>query len=278
MKQSAGSDDRSADDSSPAQPLKSYDRILIQEIRLADQEMERPASAIAVSGLLAGLGIGISLFLIAVFGTVAPDASELTRRLLLGNAYAAGFLLVIFARADLFTEYTTIALLPVMVGRSSLRSLGRLWGIVWAANIVGAVVVAYLVVGLGHVHEGYELAPLTAAARDLTEPPLTSITASAVLAGWLMGLMSWLIVAARETVSQVIFVWLIGMVIGLGHLHHSITGTAEVVAGMAISPAIGLADVVRFLGATTLGNAVGALVFATLIRYSVAHPVEREGL
>lgn len=257
--------------------LKSYDRILEQEIRLADAEMERPATAIAVSGLLAGLGIGISVFLVAVFGSIAPEGtSELGHRLLVGNAYAAGFLLVIFARADLFTEYTTIALLPVMLGHSTVRALARLWGIVWAANIVGAVVAGLAVVGLGSVYGAYEVRPLVDAAAELVEPGFGVITAGAVVAGLLMGHMSWLIVAARETVSQVIFVWVIGMIIGVGHLHHSITGTAEVVAGMASGKGIGLTDVLVFLTASTLGNAMGAVIFATLIRYSVAHTTRHD--
>lgn len=270
-----GGSERPDDERPP--PLKSYDRILAQEIHLADEEMARPAKAIAVSGLLAGLGIGVSVFLIAVFGTVAPeDASALTRRALLGNAYAAGFLLVVFARADLFTEYTTIALLPVMVGRSSLRSLARLWGIVFGTNIVGAVAVAYVLVGFGSIHDAYELTALAEGAMDLNQHGSPAIVVSAILAGWLMGLMSWLIVAARETVSQVLFVWLIGMMIGLGHLHHCITGTAEMVAGMATSSMIGPADVGRFLLASTVGNAMGALIFASLIRYSLAHPLDRK--
>lgn len=262
----------------PQQPLKSYDRILEQEIRLADDEMERPASAIAISGLLAGLGVGISVFLVAVFGSIAPEGtSELGHRLLVGTAYAAGFVLVIFARADLFTEYTTIALLPVMLGHSTVRALARLWAIVWATNIVGAVAAGLAVVWLGSVYDAYDAAPLADAAAELIEPGFGVITASAIIAGLLMGHMSWLIVAARETVSQVIFVWVIGMIIGIGHLHHSITGTSEVVAGMAAGAQIGLTEILWFLAASTLGNAMGAVLFASLIRYSVAHPSKHGG-
>lgn len=258
----------------PRQPLKSYERILHDEIHLADEEMARPAKSIAFSGALAGLGIGISVFLIAVFGTIGPEGgSELTRRLLIGNAYAAGFLLVIFARTDLFTEYTTIALLPVMVGRSRIRSLARLWGIVYAANIFGAVLIAWFLVRLGSAHHGFDVAVLTIAARELTGASVGGMLLSAILAGWLMGLMSWVIVAARETVSQVIFVWIIGVTIGFGQLHHCVTGTAEVAAGMIASTEIGLTELSRFLLFSTLGNAVGALVFASLIRYGVASSV-----
>jgi formate-nitrite transporter family protein len=38
------------------------------------------------------------------------------------------------------------------------------------------------------------------------------------LAGWLIGVMSWLVSAGRDTTSQVLFVWPIAMTIGLGRL------------------------------------------------------------
>jgi formate/nitrite transporter FocA (FNT family) len=43
---------------------------------------------------------------------------------------SSGFLFVILGRSELFTEHTTLAVLPVLDGRASLRQLGRLWGLI----------------------------------------------------------------------------------------------------------------------------------------------------
>lgn len=259
----------------PREPLKSYQHILADEIALADAEMERSASAIFASGLLAGLGVCVSVFLIAVFDALAgPDTAPVVRRFFVGNAYAAGFLLVIFARADLFTEYTTISLLPVMLGRSTVRSLARLWGIVYAANVVGALAGATFFVQLVSQYGAVTPDGFGVLAAEVTDAPPAGTLLAAILAGWLMGLLSWLIVAGRETVSQLVFVWVIGVTIGMGHLPHSITGTAEVAAGVIAAAGATAGDLLEFSAIATLGNALGSVLFAVLVRYAVAsrHP------
>lgn len=256
----------------PQEPLKSYRRILDEELVLADAELNRPGFAIAASGLLAGLSVCVSVLLIAVLHATAPDLPELTRRFFSGAAYATGFLLVIFARADLFTEYTTVTLLPVMLGRSSVAALGRLWGLVYAANLVGVTAGAAFIVALGAAHAGHDPAVLADLGARLVDRTTRGLLLSAVLVGWLMGLLSWLIVAARETTSQLLFVFLIGTIIGFAELPHCITGSAEVLGGIFAGSAIEGGDFAAFLGITTTGNALGSVAFALVARYAVARP------
>ncbi len=75
------------------QPVSTYYTILEREVAQAVSEFRRPAMGLFMSGLLAGLGL--SLLLVAA--------------VLIANAYAAGFVVVIMGRTDLFTEYTTLA-------------------------------------------------------------------------------------------------------------------------------------------------------------------------
>ena len=66
-----------------------------------------------------GLDVGFSLFLMAVMTTFAkgvlPDPIV---RILVGNMYAVGFVFVVLGRCELFTEQTTLAVLPVLGGRA----------------------------------------------------------------------------------------------------------------------------------------------------------------
>ena len=55
---------------------------------------------------------------------------------------------------------------------------------------------------------------------------------SGLLAGWLMGLLTWLVTAARDTISQIVIVWLVTLVIGFAQLHHVVVASAEVLAGL----------------------------------------------
>lgn len=252
------------------EPIKSYGTILDQEIGVATQELDRSLPALVASGVEAGLTLGTTLLLLLVMeSTLGEAAHPLLQRALVGNAYAIGFALVIFSRADLFTEYTTIAVLPVLVGRASVASLARLWSVIYVSNLLGGLAIAaflvYLVGGLAWL----EPVAFGRLGYDLTQADAMTMVLSGTFAGWLMGLLSWLVVAAHETVSQVLFVWMVGMVIGLGGLHHSITGAIEVFAAVIAHGALGLGDAVHFLLWVTLGNVVGSLLFAVAVRVGV---------
>ncbi len=91
---------------------------------------------------------------------------------------------------------------------------------------------------------------------------------SAVLAGWLMGLLSWLVTSATETTSRILIVALITSLIGLGGLHHSIVGSIEVFVGFLTSDTIGFTDYLYFQSLTTIGNAIGGVFFVAIIKYS----------
>src|SRR5205823_3719606 len=70
-------------------------------------------------------------------------------RLLVANLYSVGFIFVILGRSELFTEQTTLAVLPTLGGRSSVSKLLRLWVVVWFANVLGAAAFAGLATLIG---------------------------------------------------------------------------------------------------------------------------------
>jgi formate-nitrite transporter family protein len=257
------------DQASRSRPFKPHERIFEQEVQEAKEDLGRPAHAQLISGFMAGVGVGFSVLLISTILALSPDDfPELYTRLLLANAYAAGFVLVIMGRADLFTEYTTIALLPVLTGDAAIGALMRFWGIVYTANLIGGGLLAVGLAGIGP--ELGILAPdaLGDLARRLTDHHWWVICLSATFAGWLMGLLSWLVVAGRESISQILFIWLIAGIIGFSHLHHSITGAVEVFTATLTSQ-VAPEQLLHFLLWTTVGNIVGGVLFAVLIRYSV---------
>ena len=111
----------------------------------------------------------------------------------------------------------------------------------------------------------------------LTRHAGPTIFGSAILAGWLMGLMSWLVAASRDTISQLAITWLIATVIGLCRLHHVVVGSVEVLAGIFAGQGITMGDYGHFLLWTTLGNALGGSFFVAVIKSSLASPGNRQG-
>jgi len=247
---------------------KSYRHILADEVAQGLTELERPARGLALSGLSAGLDIGFSVLLMATFLTLAgPEVSHLGREAGRSALYSVGFVLVILGRSELFTEHTTLAVFPVLAGRAPLWKLGRLWGIVYGANLAGAAVFALLAAWLGPALGICAPGAFDEIALPLVEPPALPMFLSAVLAGWLMGLLSWLLSAAQDSTSRILVTAIVASAIGFLGLHHCIVGTVEVLTAALAGTSVGTADFARFLFWATAGNVVGGVVFVALIKY-----------
>jgi len=215
------------------EPQKSYETILEQEIAAGLTELERPAGSLLLSGLSAGLDVSLSLLLMGVMHTLTADTlPKPVSEILVALMYAVGFLFVVLGRSELFTEHTTLAVMPVLDRRASAGQLGRLWSLVYVSNLVGAALFAAFVSFLGPRLGVIEPKAFGAIASNLTEHPGWVILLSGVLAGWLMGLLSWLVAASRDTIGQILIITLVTTAIGIAHLHHSIVGTAEVLASV----------------------------------------------
>lgn len=261
-----------------AEPKKPSGRILEAELKEALGALDRSSHRLFFSGLSTGLDLGFSLVLIAVVrtsaeGILAPPVLEL----LVATMYSFGFIIVVIGHSELFTEQTSLAVLPLLMGRTSFRKVARLWGIVYVSNLIGAALVAELTVLVGPGLGVIEPPVFGRIAERFVAHPAWVILLSGVLAGWLMGLLSWLVAAGRDTISQIVIVWLITGAIGLGHMHHSILGSVEVLAGVFAGEGTTWGSFGHFLFWTTLGNAIGGPLFVTLLRYGHARPPQHRG-
>ncbi len=259
-------ENKSIDEVSPRKPAR---RILEHEISEGLTEIRRSTAGLFIAGLSAGLDLGFSVMLIGVVmtlnkGTLPPVINEL----LVAAAYSIGFLFVVIGRSELFTEHTTLAILPVLNGRSSLRELLRLWGLVYVANILGGSVFALLVTRIGPAMGIIQPQAFGQMAELAVRYNWWVILLSGTLAGWLMGLLSWLVAASRETISQIFIILLITTTIGLAHLHHSMAGSIEVLSGIFADQGITWYDYGHFLLWTTLGNVIGGVFFVGVIKYT----------
>ena len=114
-------------------------KLLYEVIRRdAEEEMARPSRSLFWSGIAAGVMISFSVLGEAILRTYMPDAPW--RYLVENLGYSLGFLFVILGGLQLFTENTLTTVLPIMSdprARMFCR-VGRVWGIVIIANVIGA--------------------------------------------------------------------------------------------------------------------------------------------
>ncbi len=249
-------------------PQKSQQLILKHTEEAALTELNRSPLGLMLSGLSGGLDIGFSVLMMAVvlalFQGVFPDAVV---QFLVANMYPLGFMFVVLGRSELFTEHTTLAVLPVLQGFAPIRKLLRLWGIVYFSNIAGGLIFALILTYFAnslHFLQGWALTKIS---TDLISHSWMTLFLSAALAGWLMGLLAWLVAAARETVSQILIIWIITSSIGLAGLAHSIVGNIEVAIGL-FNGDISFVQYINFLVPVTLGNIIGGVFFVGVLKYS----------
>lgn len=243
--------------------------------RDGDEELHRPFASLLWSGLTAGLLMSFSVLGEAIFRTYLPDAPW---RFLVENlGYSFGFLLVILARMQLFTENTITTILPLVARRdmSCLMLVLRLWGLVLAANVVGAAVAGGFMVWSGTMSE-----PVMASIVDLSEhatgfAPGTAFL-KAIPAGILVAAIVWMLPAQQG--NEVILIIVITWLIAAGDFTHIIAGSVEMwvlVFAEMLGPRAAVFD---FFLPVLAGNvAGGTAVFAFLAWGQVRAEVQGDG-
>ncbi|WP_049985025.1 formate/nitrite transporter family protein [Halobellus rufus] len=255
-------------DTEPSGASLSYRNILEREMENALKEINRPPAGVFLSGLSAGLNLSFGALLMGMALTFSGGfESILVQQLTLGGVSSIAFLFVVIGQTELFTAHSTMAILPVLDGRASLRGLGRVWGVTYTSNLVGCALFAGLITSLGPALGILDADAFGTLASALLPHPWWVIFLSGVIAGWLMGLVTWLSAASRDTVSRILFVLIVTAVIGFGPFHHSILGTTEVLSAMFLGQGVALGEFGHFLLWTTTGNIVGGGVFVGLLNY-----------
>jgi formate/nitrite transporter FocA (FNT family) len=249
-------------------PQKSQQLILQHTEEAALTQIERSPRGLILSGISAGLDIGFSVLLMTVmltsFNGIFPKPVV---QFLVSNMYPVGFIFVVLGRSELFTEHTTLAILPVLQGLASIKKLFRLWAFVYFSNIFGglifALILSYFANSL-HLLQGWALEEI---GSGLLHNAWLPTMLSAALAGWLMGLLAWLIAASRETISQIFIIWTITAAIGVAGLPHCIVGNIETASAL-FAGKISFNEYINFLAPVTFGNAVGGALFVGVIKFS----------
>lgn len=259
---------RVAKDQPLEKPQKSYHTILEQHVAQAQEELERPPGGLLLSSFSAGLDLGFGPLLMAVVLTLSGGSwPHPITAVVLAASYAIGFVFVVLGRSALFTEQTTSAVLPVLARRASLLQLARLWTLVLVGNVAGGALFALFLSTLGpHLHIA-DASAFGTIARRVLDVPWWTMWGSAVIAGWLMGLLAWLMAASRDTIGQIVFVGLTTFLIGIAGFHHSIAGTIEVLLAFFAGAGPTWADYGRFISAAAVGNAVGGALFVAVLKF-----------
>ena len=236
-------------------------------------ELDRSNSALIMSGLSAGLSIGMSLVVEGVLRQHLPHASW--AELVVPLGYAVGFVIVILGRQQLFTENTLAPILPLLFHwkMKVFWHVLRLWALVLASNLVATLLFA-LFLAKTPVFPPETQAAFAEVSRTVYAYGFVDSFWSSLMAGWLIALMVWVLPASGSSRPLVIF----GMtyLVGLCKLSHSIAGSVDGFY-LVLTGAQSLANYfTAFLIPTLIGNILGGVALVAVLNYGqVASEVKR---
>src|ERR1700759_5879796 len=115
---------------------EAFDRLVAE----GSDRLDRPLLALAATGLLGGvdIGVGVLAYLVVDGKTGQPLLGAL--------AFTIGFIAPLLAGSALFTENFLVPVTARVAGRGSWFQLARLWLITLAANLAGGLLMAAMTV------------------------------------------------------------------------------------------------------------------------------------
>jgi len=143
---SGGSSDFAAPKGSRSEPAleEAYERLVAE----GHERLDRPLVPLLSTGLLGGVDVGVGVLIYLVV-----DA-ETGNHLLASLAFTIGFVALLLAKSELFTENFLVPVTSVVAKVGTLGQLVRLWVVSLAANLVaGFAMAGMIVLALPDVHK-----------------------------------------------------------------------------------------------------------------------------
>jgi formate/nitrite transporter FocA (FNT family) len=234
-----------------------------------ESELERTVTALALSGLAAGLSIGFSLIVQGELTAALPEG--FLRTVLSPLGYAVGFLIVVLGRQQLFTENTLTPVLALIHNRNreTLLRLMRLWAIVLTANVTGAILFAAAVHRSG-AFDPNVLHAFSVIGHQTIRSGFAATMMRAIYAGWLIALMVWLLPAAEG--SRPLIIIILTYVVAFSGFSHIIAGTVDCAYVVLANEATWSEFIARFFVPTLIGNMLGGVALVAALNYGQVAP------
>jgi formate transporter len=240
---------------SPSEISNDFTKIAVQKATMSPVKQ-------FVYGILGGAMISVGgLLAITVAGGMPEVAANNPGivRFLFGAVFPVGLIMIVIGGAQLFTSDCAVIPYGVFTGRVTLKGLLRVWGIVYLANLIGALLVAYFFAYKAGV---LTVDPYASFVKDLaitkTHAPFLKVFIKAIGANWLVCLAVWMSYAAKDVTGKILALWIPVMsFVALG-LEHSIANMFFIPAAMFAGAEVTLGEfVIGNLLPATLGNILG---------------------
>ena len=236
-----------------------------------------------LSGVYIAFGAGGSAM--ASFNLVADPATLGVGKFLGAAVFPVGLMMVILCGAELLTG-NCLMIVGVLDKKAKLIQMFRNWGIVYAGNFIGSLIMVFLMsqTGLWDTGGGLLGAVVVKTAADKVSLSFGSAFVRGILCNWLVCLAVYMATGAQEVISKIFSIWFVIMMFVLSGFEHSVanmyfipagivansTGEYGQILGVDASGLTASSFIIDNLLPVTLGNIVGGCIFVGMA-YWLAH-------
>ena len=235
-----------------------------------------------VRSMLAGMYVGAAIVLIFTIGGSMAGTSPSIVRMTMGICFGGALTIVIFAGSELFTGSNLVLTLGVLTRKTSLADLASNWVWTWVGNLVGSVLLAFMVVRAGLL-DGTAYAPVNAFVLKVAETkmnlPWEQLLWRAILANWFVCLGVWMAARIKSETAKILMIWWCMFTFITSGYEHSIANMCGLMLGLLIphGETITWGGYAYNLSLATLGNIIGGAVFVAGV-YWIGSPKIRESI
>jgi formate/nitrite transporter len=225
---------------------------------------EARLSDLVVLGFLAGAYVAFGGLLAIMVTAGMPDAAWGTfKKLVFGGVFPVGLLLVVIGGAELFTGNCLFPVMSCLRRDASLTGLLRNWVVVYLANLLGSVFVAYC---LGVMTGLLTKEPWLGAVASIGASKVGLTFGAAFFRGigcnWLVCLALWLAVSSEDVAGKILGIWFPIMAFVSIGFEHSVANMFFIPASIFAAHNVTWGQFfLANLLPVTLGNIVGGSFF-----------------
>jgi len=236
-----------------------------------ERRLNRPLLELGSTALVAGVDVVFGIIALGTASALIADRAGSEAGHFAGSvAFGLAFVFIVIGRSELFTENFLVPIAGLdHRDRGAWYKLAELWTVSPLLNLAGGIAMLLIVTVHGVLPEGTGHS-LVDVANKLDANNTLAAFCSAIAAGALITMMTWLVEGAGSMGVRIVAAWLTGTLLTLGAFNHVIVVTLELFAGIRYGASIGWDDWFANMGVAAGGNLVGGLLFVTLTRFSQA--------
>lgn len=226
-----------------------------------------------IQGILAGMYIAIGA--IGSLKVAASVAHPGLGNFLGALVFPVGIIAIILMQAELFTS-DCMVMVAVYAGRTKVTRIIRILFLIIAANLLGAITVAFLTQASGIFDESV-INLVSDKALHKVHMPIGQLFTSAILCNIIVCTGVCLAYSCKEEITKIVVLWLSIAVFVLSGTEHVVANMYYLFIALFSGAELTIKDIFYNLAVSGIGNFIGGGIIVSGINYLLAYrDIEKE--